>query len=85
MTYRNCLMLIAALALSGCGASTHVVENTGKTVVLTGGPGGMSTVARDAEYLRAEAERLCRQNGYSGAEGAGTGPSYVVLHQFRCI
>ena len=76
--------LVLALALAGCGAGSHVIENTGRTVVLTGGPGGVSTVAQGAEYLLPEAERLCRQNGYSGAEMAGTGPSYIVSYMFRC-
>lgn len=76
--------LVLVMALAGCGASSQVIENTGRTVVLTGGPGGVSTVAQAGEYLFPEAERICRQNGHSGAEMAGTGPSYVVSYTFRC-
>lgn len=82
------LALIAAipLALAACTSQPIVVENTGRTVVLSGGPASISSDAEAIEYHQPTADRLCRESGHSRAQSAGsTEALFIMSYTFSCV
>ena len=82
------LALIAAmpLVLAACSSQPVVVENTGRTVILSGGPASISSDAEAIDYHQPTADRLCCESGHSRAQSAGsTEAMFIMSYTFSCI
>lgn len=77
--------LAAALLLIGCSTPTTVLENTGRTITLTGGPASISSTAEGIDHHQPTADRLCRENGHGRAQSAGTEThAFIISWIFTC-
>lgn len=77
---------IAALALvAACAMETQVIEDTGRTIELTGDPGGFGTINQGIDHHQPTADRMCRERGYKGAQSAGHREALFILsYVFTC-
>lgn len=78
---------IAAIGLfSACAMDTQVIEDTGRTIELMGGPGGPGTINQGIDYHQPTADRMCRERGYRGAQSAGhNSAAFILSYTFTCV
>jgi len=83
---RPSLAALAATLLTACSTEPIVVQNTGRTVELTGGPASISSTAEGIAYHQTGADRLCRERGFSGAQSAGISQeAFITSYLFTCL
>lgn len=82
---RAAATIAATFALHGCTSEPIVLENDGRNVVLSGGPGSISSTAEAIDYHQPTADRLCAERGYGQAVSTGEQvDAFIASYRFRC-
>lgn len=78
-------IMAAALLLIGCTSEPILLENTGRTVSMTGAPAKISSTAQGIDYFQPHADAFCQQNGYRRGQTAGSSTTgFVETYTFSC-
>lgn len=76
---------VIAAFVAACSAPQTVIQNTGSTIELTGGPSSIGSAAEGIEYHQPEADRLCQQAGHERAQSAGTKTdAFIISYLYSC-
>lgn len=82
---RSAAAVAAIFVLHGCTSEPIVLENDGRNVVLSGGPGSISNTAEAIDYHQPTANRLCAERGYGEAVSTGEQvDAFIASYRFRC-